>query len=143
MAKSGEAIISIRPNFAEAILLGSKTVELRRRIPALDVGMRLWIYATRPLAAIVGSAKIKAIVRGSPEHVWRERGAQSGLDRTSFDAYFEGADEAIALVLMTVRRGNSVSIDELRALRPGFHPPQVVARISAAEASSIGRLCGR
>lgn len=140
MANFNEAIISIRPNFADAILSGSKTVELRRRIPAIEVGTRLWIYATRPVAAVLGSVRVELIIRGSPEEVWKKGGKESGLDRPTFDAYFDGSNEAVGLVLADAHRGTPISIEELRTIRLGFHPPQVIAKLSDVEANSIGRL---
>ena len=140
MAKFSEAIISIRPRFAEAILSGEKTVELRRRIPPIGTGTRLWIYATKPIGAVVGSAVVKKIVRGVPEDVWKKCGSQTSVDRVDFDAYFDGAEEAIGLLLVEVRRGRPVPIEKLRSLRAGFHPPQVIARISDEEAASLDTL---
>lgn len=137
MPQSNAAIISIRPNFAEAILSGAKSVELRRRIPAIMVSTRLWIYATLPIGAVVGSATVQRIIRGSPDEVWAKGGRQAGIDRVAYDAYFEGAEEAIGLVLADIRRGRPVSIEKLRSIRAGFHPPQVIARITDLEADSI------
>ncbi|MDE0040937.1 MAG: ASCH domain-containing protein, partial [Candidatus Poribacteria bacterium] len=71
MVNIQDALISIRPNFAEAILAGKKTVEIRRRIPALQVGTRLWIYATRPLGAIIGTAIVAKIIEGTPTELWK------------------------------------------------------------------------
>lgn len=140
MAKFSEAIISIRPKFVEAILSGVKTVELRRRIPPIETGTRLWIYATKPVGAVVGSASVKKLVRGTPEEVWQKCGARSGVDRETFNIYFDGAELAIGLVLSDVRRGCPVPIDKLRLIRAGFHPPQVIARISNEEATSLDAL---
>jgi predicted transcriptional regulator len=140
VSKSGEAIISIRPKFAEAIVSGQKTMELRRRIPSIGVGTRLWIYATKPVGAVIGSATLDRIIRGLPQQVWSEGGDQAGVDREAYDVYFDGAPEAIGLVLKDIRRGQPVSIEKLRAIRAGFHPPQVILRISEGEASSLREL---
>lgn len=142
MAKFSEAIISIRPNFAEAILAGEKTVELRRRVPQIGVGTRLWIYATKPVGAVVGSASVKKLVRGTPDEVWEKCGDQTGVNREAFDTYFYGTELAIGLVLVNVHRGRPVPIEELRSIRAGFHPPQVIAPISNEEANSLDALSG-
>ena len=140
MENFSEAIISIRPNFAEAILSGVKSIELRRRIPYIGVSTRLWIYATRPVGAVVGSATVKRIIRGSPEEVWAESKSRAAIDRHAYNTYFDGAQEAVGLVLANVRRGNAISIEMLRSVRPGFHPPQVIAKISGTEAKLICKL---
>jgi predicted transcriptional regulator len=132
-----EAIISIHPNFANAILAGTKTVELRRRIPPIVVGTRLWIYATRPTAAIIGSAVVDRILRGNFDEVWAECGINAGINRTNYDEYFLGAVEAIAISLVQVRRGMPIEIDKLRSMRRDFHPPQVMAKVSPKEVNAI------
>ena len=48
-----DAIFSLKPSFAEAILEGSKTVELRTVAPSKPVE-RVWIYATAPQMKIMG-----------------------------------------------------------------------------------------
>ena len=136
-----DAIISIHPRHANAILDGAKTIELRRRIPALAVGTRLWIYATRPVGAVIGLATVERIVRGEPEEIWFEFGSQTGINRTDFDAYFEGAAEAIGLFLIDARRSaERVEIEQLRGLRDGFHPPQVMMAISSHEAQQLRQM---
>ncbi|MBX9859245.1 MAG: ASCH domain-containing protein [Sphingomonas sp.] len=138
MTPDGDAIISIQPRYANAILDGVKTVELRRRIPALSVGTRLWIYATLPVGAVIGRATVDRIVRGEPKKIWLEFGDQTGIDRIDFDAYFSGAEEAIGLQLVDVQRSvEQVDISQLRALREGFHPPQVIMTISNREAQRL------
>jgi predicted transcriptional regulator len=51
-----DAVFSIKPYFADAILDGSKTVELRKIAPKRPVE-RVWIYATAPVMRIVGYFK--------------------------------------------------------------------------------------
>lgn len=134
MAKPGDVIISIRPNFAEAILSGAKTVELRRRIPPIEIGTRLWIYATRPTAAVVGSAIVNAVIRGTPDSLWDTYSAQAAIKRDDYDRYFDGAKEAIGISLAMIVRVEPVHIAQLRQMREGFHPPQVIAKLSKVEA---------
>ncbi|NIJ09530.1 putative transcriptional regulator [Sphingomonas vulcanisoli] len=143
MTPDSDAIISIHPRHANAILDGAKTIELRRRIPYLSIGTRLWIYATRPIGAVIGMATVERIVRGDPEEIWLEFGDQAGIERIDFDAYFDGAQEAIGLILVDVRRNaEHVEIEQLRCLRDRFHPPQVMMNISNREAQLLHRMAG-
>ena len=137
MAKFNEAIISIKPVFADAILDGQKTVELRRRIPPVEVGARLWIYATRPVAAVIGIATIDTIFRGTPQAVWETYSDRIAIDRHAFDRYFEGADEAIGIRLSSIHRVHPISIERLRVWKKGFHPPQVLSRLTNTEAKGL------
>jgi predicted transcriptional regulator len=88
-------------------------------------------------------ATVERIVRGDPEEIWLEFGNQSGINRIDFDAYFDGAEEAIGLLLVDVRRNaEHVEIDQLRRLRDGFHPPQVMMTLSNHEAQLLHRMAG-
>jgi predicted transcriptional regulator len=141
--KPGDAIISIHPRFTDAILTGSKTVELRRRIPPIEVGTRLWMYATRPIAAVVGSAIVGAIFRDTPSAIWDMYAEQTAIAREEFDQYFDGANEAIGISLRQVRRVRQLEIEELRTWREGFHPPQVLSKITALEAKRLQEIVSR
>ena len=135
-----DALISIRPNYAEAILSGKKTIELRRRIPAINLGTRLWIYATRPLGAIVGSAIVNKIIEGTPADIWEIYMDQIAVGRCEYDKYFTGTDRALGLVLSDITRRHPIGIERLREVQDGFHPPQVLARLSRQETNSLSKL---
>ena len=140
MGSFEDALISIRPNYAEAILTGEKTVELRRRIPAINLGTRLWIYATRPVGAIVGSAVVDKIIEGTPAEVWKECINRIALDRREYDKYFFGTDRALGLSLSDITRRHPIGIDQLREIQKGFHPPQVLTRLSSQETIFLSKL---
>jgi predicted transcriptional regulator len=143
VADTADAIISIHRGYANAILAGVKTVELRRRIPNISPGARLWIYATRPIAAIVGFATIEAVDKASPEKIWERHRGRSGVDHAAFQAYFEGAPQAVAILLSAVRQIAPIGIDQLRRIRDEFHPPQVMTRLTSREASALRALAAK
>jgi predicted transcriptional regulator len=140
VSESEEAIISIHPEFANAIIAGTKTVELRRRIPPIKIDTRLWIYATQPIGAVIGTATIEAIVRGTPEFIWDWCADRADVSRAEFDRYFSGTSEAIGISLCAAQKIEAIEIERLRSWRPGFHPPQVMVKISASEAKNLLRL---
>lgn len=137
MVEAADVIISIHRDYADAILAGTKTVELRRKLPALAAGTRLWIYATRPTGAVIGFATIQNIERATPVAIWRRHRASTGVEYATFLEYFEGAPEAIAILIAAARRIGPISIDQLRQIRDSFHPPQVVARLTARESRAL------
>ena len=73
-------LLSIRPEFAYAILDGSKTVELRRIAPKLDAGSLIVIYATAPVMALV-RAVLGEILVDRTDRLWRKIGKRAGVDR--------------------------------------------------------------
>lgn len=127
---AGAAIISIKPRFAEAIFTGQKSVELRRKIPAISPGIRLYVYSTLPVGAIIGSATVERVERSSPEDIWLKLGDRAAIKRPDFDAYFRGTTEAVALILTDCTRALPLTIKSLRDVLPRFHPPQVLTRLS-------------
>lgn len=140
MSVNSEAIISIKPQYAMAILSGEKTVELRRRIPPIEDGSRLWIYATRPTAAIIGSAILRRVVSQAPNELWALCKGNVAIDRSAYDSYFEGASEALGLYLSEVQQITPIHIDQLRNSFDGFHPPQVMVRLCQARRTSLSNL---
>ena len=132
-----DVIISIRPKFAEAILSGNKSVELRRRIQSLPLGTRMWIYATKPTGAVIGSAILCEVLQGSPLEIWGCVQSRAGVSEEEFAAYFDGTDSATGLVLKNVRRVKAIGMDALRQIRPGFHPPQVITKLIDEEANAL------
>jgi len=140
VADASDAIISIHPYYADAILDGTKTIELRRRIPELANGTRLWIYATRPVAAVVGVVTITNVNRAHPRAIWRKHKNAAGVDHASFKEYFFGAQEAVAILLAAAKRVGPITIEQLREIRDSFHPPQVLVRLTDAEAKALRRL---
>ena len=135
-----EAIISIHPGHVDAILSGRKTIELRRRVPHLSLGTRLWVYATRPTSAVVCRAIIQDLTRGKPRTIWRRHRKETAIDFATFSAYFAGADEAVAIMLDAVESVGPISIEQLRDVRNCFHPPQVLTMLSTREVQELKRV---
>jgi predicted transcriptional regulator len=141
--EAADAIISIHPTYADAILTGKKTIELRRRIPELPTGTRLWIYATQPTGAVIGFVTIQDVARAHPTTIWKKHRSGTGVDHASFKAYFNGAKEAVAILLAAARRVGPITVDQLREIRDSFHPPQVLTLLTASEAKALRKLAGR
>ena len=117
--------LSDRPEYAHAILDGSKTVELRRVAPKLDAGSLIVIYATAPVMALVGAVKLGEILVDRPDRLWQRVGKRSGVDRDTFDAYFRAKEMGAALeIAARWKAARPLPLSELRASWEGFHPPQ-------------------
>lgn len=123
--QTSEIIISIRPEHADNIMAGRKTVELRRRFPeGLAAGGLMLIYASSPEQALVGAARIEGVKRMTPAGLWRAFKGQVCVPQAYFNAYFAGATEGFGVVLgRTVRFDRPITVSELRE-RFSFSPPQ-------------------
>lgn len=116
--------MSLRPRFAEAILDGTKTVELRRtRLSAPD-GTHLILYASSPVMAVVGTAVLIGRDTDTPARIWRRHRKHVGLLRTEYDEYFDGSETATAVHLGVPRRlATPWALSALRDTAK-FQPPQ-------------------
>lgn len=92
------ALLSIRPKFARAILGGTKRFEFRKRGFA-EVPACVFIYETAPTSQIIGMFTVESVIRDAPEALWTTCQAESGIAKDEYDAYFADADGGLALVV--------------------------------------------
>lgn len=119
------ALFAVRPEFAEALVEGRKRFELRRTRPSLRPGDVVYVYATSPVMAVVGSFVCGDVVEGSPTGIWSQVGREAEVSRSRFRAYFQSASRAFAIEVLSPRTLRSpLSLKTLRLAVPGFHPPQ-------------------
>ncbi len=95
-----DIVASIHPRHAQAILDGTKTVELRRKIWRSGVEVdRMYIYETTPTRLIVGHVAVVHTNTLPPGDIWYHYGDRALVTAAEFDDYFSGAEEAHALVV--------------------------------------------
>jgi predicted transcriptional regulator len=124
--------ISIRPTFANKILSGVKTIELRRVRPSIAPGDTVLIYSTSPVMALLGSAKVDEILSGTPRKIWGQVKEHAGVSCEEFNEYFSGAAIAIGIRLCAIQRlSEPISLRELRKRWPWLRPPQSYRYVDA------------
>lgn len=134
-------ILSLRPRFAEAILGGVKTVELRRTEPKIRVPTRALIYASTPVRALLGTCVVTSVESGHLAALWEAHGAGSGLDHDEFLQYFEGVGAGSALSLASPTRfSRPIPLVELRSRPQGFRPPQSFSYVDAETGNRLLQL---
>ncbi|MER8088458.1 ASCH domain-containing protein [Streptomyces sp. NPDC094048] len=117
-------LLSVHPRFATAILAGTKTVEARRQRVSAPPGTPVLLYATAPMMAIVGMARIASVQVASPREVWSASRTSAGISRREYDEYMSGATQASGLSIEEpITFEEPVSLAALRASGT-FHPPQ-------------------
>jgi predicted transcriptional regulator len=113
------------------IFNGVKTVEFRRRRLRIADQTPAWIYAKHPLAAVLGSVTIAEIVTRSPATIWRRFGTGGGISKREFLEYFDGCNEAHALLLQRPLVLQAyVTLQALRKIDSSFQPPQFFVRLA-------------
>lgn len=136
-----EAVIAMYPEYATAMLHGRKTVEVRRRVPSLCSGTRLWLYATRPSSHIVGWVTVEMRIRASVDELWERFHGGVLVDRSTFDSYFSGLTHGFALSISSPVEIDPIPLAELSKVRERFHPPRVLTFLTTCEAVRLKGLC--
>ena len=129
-----EIVLSVKPVWTDLIMSGRKTVELRRRFPMLSSGpVTALLYSTGPVMAMVGSVRIEDIVVLPPDHLWPQVADRACVTKEQYRAYFEGAKEAAALFLGTVKPlPKPITLGQLRS-SADFAPPMSWRRAKPVE----------
>lgn len=124
--------------YAELLLNGDKTVELRRIRPQAEPGTLVIVYATSPLRAVLGTCIVKTIGTEAPNVIWDLHGPKTGIPRRDFDTYFQGSRRAVAITVTNPRRlAQPIPLDALREDLGSFTPPQSFRYLTADQARTL------
>lgn len=135
-------LLSLKPRFAEAILSGMKSVELRRRPPQIATPTEALIYASSPTMELVGTCWVDDVIAMAPWTLWRTYGERCGVSRRDFMRYFDGCTTAHGLVISRPRRfDDAVGLTDIRREHAGFQPPQSFRYVSADFCRPIAGPC--
>jgi predicted transcriptional regulator len=87
-------------------------------------GTPVIIYATKPVAAVIGTARIDCVHAGSPDDLWARYNTEMDLALPDYDDYLNGVDTAYVLLLSQAHRLTApLSLDEMRRTA-AFRPPR-------------------
>jgi predicted transcriptional regulator len=126
------ALLSIRPEYAQAIFEGVKDVEFRRSRLAPDVSIVI-VYVTRPVAKVIGWFEVEAVIEGTPLALWRRFAKSAGIDRSAYLDYFDQAPRAFGIKVGRPTRLKRPK--PLSALGSDLRPPQSFQYLPAAKAT--------
>ncbi len=101
--------MSIKPAYADAILLWRKRYEFRRTVFRSPPVRRVLIYASNPVQRVVGEFAVVGVLRMELDALWLLTMDGAGLDRESFDAYFAGRNQ-----------GNAIEVGRVIRYQPPF-----------------------
>lgn len=129
---TGRAVLlSIKPKYADLIIAGSKTVELRRSWPSNDIGVMV-IYSSAPVQRLTGIALIKEVRECDLESLWeiaQEHGG--GVTYEELQTYIDKKKNCYGVLLGRVAPAE-VLVDP-KDLFPAFTPPQGFLYLSPAD----------
>ena len=118
-------LLSVRPQFAERIYDGRKTLEIRKVAPAVIPGTMVLMYESGNQRKITGWFELDDITWYEPSKLWQNFGAQTGLEESEFNAYCDEHKKVAALRIARYGRfAAPIGLNELRQVVPNFMPPQ-------------------
>ena len=95
------AILSLLPVYAEAIINGTKTIEFRRKIFSRDI-QKIYIYSSAPAKMILGYFTIKEFIADTPENLWERFSTIGGIEKKAFFEYFNETEKGFGIVIKEV-----------------------------------------
>lgn len=118
-------LISVRSHFTKFIIDGSKTVELRKKIPSNLLGKSVYIYSTCPDSKIMGYFKVHNIVSLPLPELWNTVSSKACISKGDFYKYYLGKNTGFAIYFDEfVHLKKYISLKSIRRLEPNFFPPQ-------------------
>lgn len=96
-------VMSIHPKYANAIMQGRKTVEIRRRFSPQNVGAHVLIYSTNPDSAILGSARISNAERFETATITSSFLEKTAANKIDLEKYADGLAYLWAITLEDVQ----------------------------------------
>jgi predicted transcriptional regulator len=97
-------LLSIKPEYAEQILEGSKRFEFRKAVPKAAGVKTVVIYATLPVGKVIGEFDIDEVLTHKPSDLWPMTSRFSGISKRFFNEYFKGRGTAHAIKVKAARR---------------------------------------
>ena len=98
-------LLSIKPEYVERILAGTKKYEYRKRL-ARNKSSILLVYSTSPIMKIVARVEIRGTISAAPSTLWEQTKSNAGISRKKYREYFHGCKTAYAYELGKVERFN-------------------------------------
>ncbi|ETS31342.1 hypothetical protein BB987_13175 [Photorhabdus temperata] len=124
-----KVLLSIKPEYVNRILDGSKRFEFRKGAFKNNEVQSVVIYATMPIGMVVGEFEIEEIISDSPSVVWEMTRQFAGITKDFFDNYFEGRKNAVAIGIGNVKKYDKpLSLD---MLGQGIKAPQSYRYLSS------------
>lgn len=92
-----KVLLSIKPEYANKIFSGEKKFEYRKAIFLNKSVKSIVVYSTMPVGKIIGEFTVDGVISDQPETVWNETKNHAGINKSFFNAYFDGRDKAYAI----------------------------------------------
>ncbi|GEQ34459.1 ASCH domain-containing protein [Marinilactibacillus psychrotolerans] len=92
-----KVLMSIKPEFVEEIIKGTKKYEYRKSLFKNPDISEIVVYATQPFGKIVGEFEIEDILEDNPANIWSNTKKYSGISKSFFNQYFKDRKKGYAI----------------------------------------------
>lgn len=116
--------LSIKHIYAQRIISGEKTIELRKRPLGMEVGNLILLYETAPDSIIRGGFIAGQTVSLPVSKMWNQYNSMMGVEKEFYDSYFKNREVAYGTFVYQSFCFGSLTLEEIQKLCPGFVPPQ-------------------
>ncbi|MGK7921347.1 MAG: DUF3850 domain-containing protein [Trichodesmium sp.] len=116
--------LSIKRIYAERIVSGTKTIELRKRPMGMELGDLILLYETAPDSMIRGGFIADETIRLPVSKMWSEYHSVMGVEKEFYDSYFDNREFAYGTLIYQSFAFPSLPLEQINQLCPGFVPPQ-------------------
>src|SRR5260370_17213476 len=121
---STAAIISIKPVYANKILAGTKTIELRKSEMGLNESDIILVYSSAPEQRFAFWFRIRAVETLPVKRMWDLRKTALGIGFDDYATYFRGLEFAVGFHVGELQPLTPIPLKEIEAFVPHFVPPQ-------------------
>ena len=138
-------LLSIKPEYADKIFDGAKTVELRRVRTRLKEEDLVLVYVSSPEKALVGYFEVESvIIFNLPEDLnnfWKRVQEKAGIEQSQFYKYYKGASVGVAIFLKNPHVfPKSLKLESLRKELPNIRPPQSYRYLTKKEVNHVEKI---
>ena len=91
-------LLSIKPEYVDRILAGTKKYEYRKRLARSNNSVLL-VYSTSPVMKVVAKVEILGTICAAPSTLWEQTKSNAGIIRKKYREYFHGCKTAYAYKL--------------------------------------------
>ena len=118
-------LMSVRPEFAELISQGRKTIEFRRKFSKKYEGSTVVFYITRPVQQFMFTATIAQVDHNQKKNLWNMYKQECGISQAVFDQYFSGTEYGYAIHMSNLKPlPNQLVLEHAKKVCPQLRPPQ-------------------
>ncbi|MEH1904077.1 MAG: hypothetical protein V7L04_22365 [Nostoc sp.] len=116
--------LSIKRIYAERIIAGIKTIELRKRPIGMELGDLVLLYETAPDSVIRGGFIADKTISLPVTKMWEKYHSVMGVEKEFYDSYFDNCEFAYGTFIYRNFTFPELTLNKIYKLCSGFTPPQ-------------------